>query len=326
MRIFSGIQPTGELHIGNYLGAIKQWLNLQEKQDCFFCIVDLHALTVPQDPKTFRRTVLEKAMEYYAVGLDPEKCIIFVQSTVKEHSELAWILNTVTPIGELERMIQYKDKAKKNRTHVNVGLFDYPVLMAADILLYKTDAVPVGQDQAQHLELTRFVAKRFNNKYGEVFVEPETILSKEAAKIMSLKNPKRKMSKTDGEDSYISLFESPDSIEKKIAKAVTDPGKEVTYSPNKKPGISNLLTIYAQFSGKTIKEVEREFKGEGYAPFKKALTNLLAEELDPFRKKNQELLSREVYVQELLSKGAEKARAIAAATMEEVREKVGLLD
>lgn len=325
MQILSGIQPTGELHIGNYSGAIKQWLDLQERHDCIFVIVDLHALTVPQDPKTFGKETLEKAMEYFAVGLDPEKCIIFVQSHVKEHTELVWILNTMTPISELERMTQYKDKAKKNRTNVNMGLFDYPVLMAADILLYKTEAVPVGEDQVQHLEFSRMIARKFNATYGETFIEPETLLVKQGAKIMSLKNPKRKMSKSEGPDSYISLFESPESIKKKVMKAVTDPGKEITYSVTKKPGISNLLTIYSLLANQPIKEVEKQFKRKGYASFKKSLTELLVKELEPFRRKKQEFLQREVYVQELLRHGAKRAQAIATSTMEKVREKVGIL-
>jgi len=326
MRIFSGIQPTGSLHIGNYLGAVRNWLALQQEHDCIYTIVDLHALVVTQDPKLFRQLILEKAIEYMAVGLDPERCIIFVQSHVKEHTELAWILNTITPLAELERMTQYKDKAQKNKKNINAGLFDYPVLMAADILLYKANAVPVGEDQAQHLELTRIIARKFNSLYGDTFPEPETLLPKQGARIMSLKNPKSKMSKSEGPDSYISLFDNPQLIRKKIAKAVTDPGKDIIYNPSKKPGVSNLLTIYSLFTEEPIAEIEQQFKGQGYSEFKKALEELLIEKLEPYRKKKHELLQRERYVQELLVQGAKKSRAIAEATMKEVREKVGLLE
>ncbi|MCH8048572.1 tryptophan--tRNA ligase, partial [Patescibacteria group bacterium] len=227
MRIFSGIQPTGQLHIGNYLGATKNWAELQTKHDCFFMIADLHALTTVQDPQQFSQTTLAKFVELLSVGLNPEKCIIFVQSRVKGHTDLAWILSTLTPLGELERMTQFKDKAKKQHTNINAGLLTYPTLMAADILLYKTQGVPVGKDQTQHLELTRTIAKKFNSTYGKVFPEPKTLLVKEGAKIMSLKEPKKKMSKSDTEESSIGSFEEPESIQKKIQRAVTDTGKEI---------------------------------------------------------------------------------------------------
>jgi len=221
MRILSGIQPTGELHLGNYLGALKQWIDLQNDHECFYMLADLHALTIPQDPKTFRKQVIEKAAEYVAVGLDPKRCTIFAQSDVKEHTELTWIFNTLTPISELERMTQYKDKSKKQQESSNVGLFDYPVLMAADILLYLPEAVPVGHDQIQHVELTRLIARKFNSKYGKIFLEPKPLLVKQGARIMSFKNPKNKMSKSDGPDSYISLFEEPEAIKKKIMSSPT---------------------------------------------------------------------------------------------------------
>ncbi len=313
------------MHIGNYLGAAKQWIELQEKNECFFLVVDLHALTVPQDPKTFSQTTLEKVIELLSVGLDPERCTIFVQSHIKEHTELAWILNTLTPIGELERMTQYKEKAKKYRQHLNVGLFDYPVLMAADILLYKAQGVPVGKDQVQHLELAHAIAKKFNTKYGKTFDEPKAILSKEGAKILSLTNPKKKMSKSDEPESMITLFESPESIGTKIMRAVTDTGKEIRYDPIKKPGISNLLTIYSLFAKEHIEDMEKKFQGRGYASFKKALGELLKEKLEPLRRKNEELRKREHYVKEILNQGARKARSIAQTTMEEVRKKIGLL-
>ena len=326
MRILSGIQPTGELHLGNYLGALKQWIALQNDHECFYMLADLHALTMPQDPKTFRKQVIEKAAEYIAVGLDPERCTIFVQSDVKEHTELAWIFNTLTPISELERMTQYKDKSKKQKGDSNVGLFDYPVLMAADILLYLPGAVPVGHDQIQHVELTRLIARKFNAKYGKTFLEPKPLLSKQGARIMSLKNPVNKMSKSDGQDSYISLFEEPEAIKKKIATALTDPGKEIVYDTVKKPGISNLLTIYSLFVNMPIPEVEKKFKNKGYADFKKSLSDVLTEELGPFRRKKQELLKKETAIEEILKKGRDKARSQAQATMQDVTKKIGLLN
>ena len=325
MRIFSGIQPTGQLHIGNYLGATKNWAELQAKHDCFFMIADLHALTTPQNPKEFSKTTLSKFIELLAVGLNPEKCIIFVQSHIKEHTELAWIFSTLTSLSELERMTQFKDKAKKQHTNVNAGLLTYPTLMAADILLYKTQGVPVGKDQTQHLELTRTIAKKFNSTYGKVFPEPETLLVKEGAKIMSLAQPLKKMSKSDAPESSIGIFEDPASIQKKIQRAMTDAGKEIVYNPAKKPGISNLLTIYSLFSDESLSQAEKRFKGKEYSVFKKALADLLARKLEPLRKKKEELDSRELYVQEILHQGEQKARSIAQATMQEVREKIGLL-
>ena len=325
MRIFSGIQPTGELHIGNYLGATKQWIELQKEHDCMFCIVDLHALTVFQNPETFRKATHNKVIELLSLGLDSEKCTIFIQSSVKEHAELAWILNTLTPVGELERMTQYKDKSKKHKDNINAGLLDYPVLMAADILLYKSQAVPVGQDQTQHLELARTLAKKFNATYGETFLEPKTMISQAGAKIMSLQDPAKKMSKSDGPETTIGIFEDPLSIQEKIMKAVTDAGKEIHYDPEKKPGISNLLTIYSLFANQPIKTIEKKFKGKAYAPFKKALGELLVQNLEPFRKKKKELETRELYVQEILRQSTRKAQSLASSTMEEVRKKIGLL-
>jgi len=326
MRIFSGIQPTGGMHIGNYLGATKNWAELQTKHDCFFMVADLHALTALQDPKQFSETTLEKFVELLSVGLNPEKCIIFLQSRIKEHAELAWIFSTLTPLGELERMTQFKDKAKKQRGNINAGLLTYPALMASDILLYKTQGVPVGKDQTQHLELTRTIAKKFNATYGKTFPEPETILVKEGAKIMSLKEPKKKMSKSDASESFIGIFEEPESIHKKIRGAVTDTGKEIKYNPAKKPGISNLLTIYSLFSDESMPQVEKRFKGKEYVTFKKSLADLLAKKLGPLRKKKKELDSRELYVKEILHQGEKRARSIAKTTMEEVREKIGLLE
>lgn len=324
MRVFSGIQPTGIIHIGNYLGAIKQWLELQEKNECLFCIVDLHALTVPFDQKNLEKAILEKAIVYLAAGIDPEKSIIFVQSQVKEHSELAWLLNTVTPIGDLVRMTQYKEKAKKFKNNLNAGLLNYPILMAADIMLYQTDIVPVGEDQKQHVELTRTIARKFNQRFGQTFKVPEVKLPKTGAKIMSLTEPTKKMSKTDAIESYIGLFDTPEEIKAKIMKAVTDTGKIIKYNPKQKPGVSNLLTIYSLFSGKTIKELEKKFKTKGYSNLKKSLSELLINYFEPFRRKRKELLVREVYVKEILSRGAKRAQILASSTIQETRKKMGL--
>jgi tryptophanyl-tRNA synthetase len=324
MRIFSGIRPTGNIHIGNYLGAIKQWIELQEKNECIFCIVDLHAITTPYDPKELQKNIMDTAAIYLAAGVNPDKSVIFVQSQVKEHSELAWLLETITPMGELSRMTQFKEKSKQHKDYINAGLFAYPVLMAADILLYKGQGVPVGEDQKQHVELTRTIAKKFNQKFDKIFDEPEAILPKTGARIMSLTDPKKKMSKTDDPKSYISLFDSPEAITKKIMSAETDSGKDVTYNATKKPGISNLLTIYSLISGKTTQELEKQFKGKGYGEFKKSLAQALVNYLEPFRRKQVELQTRDVYVQEILNKGASRAKTIAETTMQEVREKMGL--
>ena len=332
MRIFSGIRPTGNIHIGNYLGAVKQWIALQETNECVFCIVDLHAITTPYDPKELQKNVIDAASIYLAAGVNPEKSIIFVQSAVKEHAELAWLLETITPMGELNRMTQYKEKSKQYKDYVNAGLLNYPVLMAADILLYKAAGVPVGKDQEQHVELARTIAKKFNQKFahstgsgqGEVFPEPKTIMPKAGAKIMSLTDPKKKMSKSDDKKSYISLFDSPEDITKKIMSATTDSGKDVTYNVTKKPGISNLLTIYSLITDRSIEDIQREFTKKSYSEFKKSLANVLVNYLEPFRRKQKELSTRDVYVKEILNKGAARAKIIAETTMKDVREKMGL--
>jgi len=325
MRIFSGVRPTGELHIGNYLGAIKQWILLQEKNECVFCIVDLHGITTPYEPKELQKNILDVAITYLAAGLNPEKCIFFVQSQVKEHSELAWLLGTITPLAELQRMTQFKEKAKKHKEYINAGLLNYPILMAADILLYQTDLVPVGKDQEQHVELARTIARKFNQSFGQTFKTPEVLLPKIGAKIMSLQNPKKKMSKTDDPRGCLGLFDEPEEIQKKIMSAVTDTGKVIKYDPEKKPGISNLLTIYSLFSEKSIKEIEKKFKGKGYAEFKKSLAELLINSLEPFRRKRKELILREVYVREILEQGRKRAQIIAQSTLQEVRKKMGLI-
>ncbi len=325
MKIFSGVQPTNQLHIGNYLGAIKQWVALQENNECIYCIVDLHALTIPYDPKQLPAKIRETVVALIAAGLDPEKCIIFAQSQIKEHAELAWLLNTICPLGELERMTQYKDKSKKFKDNINVGLLDYPVLMAGDILLYKAGGVPVGKDQEQHVELTRTLARKFNQKFGKVFDEPKSLILQEGAKIMSLMDPKKKMSKSDDAKSCIFLFDAPEAITKKIMAAATDSGKDIKYNLTKKPGISNLLMIYSLLTGKTTQELEKEFAGKNYGEFKKSLAEVLVNYLEPFRKKQTEFAARDVYVQEILKQGATKAQKIAETTMREVKQKMGLI-
>lgn len=324
MRIISGIQPTGQLHIGNYLGAIKQWTELQNKEECIFFIADLHSLTVPYEPKELQNNILEAAIAYLAAGIDPSKSIFFVQSKVKEHTELTWILNSVCPVGDLERMIQFKEKAKQFKKNINAGLLTYPTLMAADILLYKAESVPVGKDQVQHIELAREIARRFNQRYGKTFPEPKPLLS-EGAKIMSLTDPKKKMSKSSGPEGCLFLFDEPETIRKKIMSAVTDTGKEVKFSARTKPGISNLLIVYSLISGKKVKELEGEFKNKNYSEFKKSLAEALVNFLEPFRNKKRELVSRKIYIDEILRMGANKARSLAESTMQEVSSKTGLM-
>jgi tryptophanyl-tRNA synthetase len=324
MRIFSGIRPTGDIHIGNYLGAIKQWINLQENNECVFCVVDMHAITTPYEPKELQKNIIDVASIYMAAGVNPEKSIIFVQSEVKEHTELAWLLGTITPMGELSRMTQFKEKSKKHKDYINAGLFNYPVLMASDILLYKSHAVPVGKDQEQHVELSRSIAKKFNQKFGKTFDEPKTILPKTGAKIMSLTDPKKKMSKSDDPKSYISLFDSPENITKKIMSSTTDSGKDVRYNITKKPGISNLLTIYSLLTDRAIEDIEKDFVKECYADFKKSLAEVVVNYLEPFRRKQKELQTRDVYVKEILNKGASRAKIIAENTMQEVKSKMGI--
>ena len=324
MRVLSGIQPTGLIHIGNYLGAIRQFLELQEKNECLFFIADLHTLTEPYDIEDFQKNILDATISYLAAGLDPKKCILFIQSQIKEHAELAWLLSTVTPVGDLLRMTQYKEKSRQFKKAVNAGLLNYPILMAADILLYQAEIVPVGKDQQQHVELARTIARKFNSKFSETFKIPEAQILKFGAKIMALDNPKKKMAKSSPEGCLF-IFDEPDIIRKKIMAAVTDPGKEIKFDLRKKPGISNLLTIYSLFSGRSIKKLERDFKERGYETFKKSLAKLLISYLEPFHKKRKELLKREVYVKEILEKGKNQAEKIAKLTMVDVRRKMGLI-
>ena len=323
MRILSGIQPTGSIHIGSYLGAIKQWVRLQDKEECIFFIADLHALTIPRNPKTFKKEVMETAAELVAAGLNPNKCIIFVQSQIKEHTELAWLLNTITPVGELERMTQYKTKAKQFKQNINAGLLNYPVLQAADILLYGTDLVPVGKDQVQHLELTRTIARKFNQKFEKTFKEPKPLLLQVGQKIMALQAPEKKMSKSLPK-TCLYLFDSPQEIKQKIMTAITDTGKEIKYNVSTKPGISNLLTIYSLFSDRPIKEIEKKFKGKGYQVFKEKLAQLLIKKLEPFRKKKKELELHQTLLGKILEDGRKRAQVIAQETMKKVRKNMGL--
>jgi tryptophanyl-tRNA synthetase len=324
MRIFSGIQPTGKLHIGNYFGAISQFIELQKENECIFSIVDLHAITVPYSPKELQKNILETAISFLALGINPEKSIIFVQSQIKEHSELAWLLGTLAPIGDLLRMSQYKEKLKQYKGQAGAGLLNYPILQAADILLYKAELVPVGEDQKQHIEFARELARRFNKKFGQTFPEPKIKIPEFGAKIMDLKDPTKKMSKTRPEGCLF-IFDDPKEVKKKIMSAVTDTQKVIKYDPKRKPGISNLLVIYSLFSKKPIEKIEEKFKNGSYEKFKKALVEIVIKSLEPFWKKRETLLKREVFVKEILEKGRQKAQAIAQSTIQEVKEKMGLI-
>ncbi|ADH61012.1 tryptophanyl-tRNA synthetase [Thermoanaerobacter mathranii subsp. mathranii str. A3] len=322
-RVFSGVQPSGDIHIGNYLGAMRQFVALQEDYECFFCVVDLHALTVPQDPIKLKENTIELAGLYLAIGLDPKKVNLFVQSHVSAHAELAWLLQCMTYFGELSRMTQFKEKSKGKET-VSVGLFTYPDLMAADILLYNTHYVPVGEDQKQHLELTRDIAQRFNNRFGETFVVPEPMILKFGARIMSLTDPTKKMSKSDSDpNNRINLLDEPSVIKKKIMRAVTDSETEIRLDWENKPGVSNLLTIYSLFTGMEIEEVVNKFKGQGYGTLKKELAEVVIDKLTVIQK-NYKDLSRD-YVLKVLKEGAERAQAVAEKTLKEVKEKMGLI-
>lgn len=322
-RVFSGVQPSGDIHIGNYLGAMKQFVALQDDYDCFFCVVDLHALTVPQDPVELKKNTIKLAALYMAIGLDPKKVTLFVQSHVSAHAELAWLLQCITYFGELSRMTQFKEKSK-GKESVSVGLFTYPDLMAADILLYKTHYVPVGEDQKQHLELTRDVAQRFNNRFGETFVIPEPMILKFGARIMSLTDPTKKMSKSDADpNNRVNLLDDPDTIYRKIMKAVTDSESEIRLDWEKKPGISNLLTIYSLFTGMEVDEVVNKFKGQGYGTLKKELAEVVIDRLSVIQKNYRDISEEEVL--RVLKEGAERAEAVAVETLKEVKEKMGLI-
>ncbi|MCF7820432.1 MAG: tryptophan--tRNA ligase [Candidatus Pacebacteria bacterium] len=322
--IFSGVQPSGNLHLGNYLGAISRWANLQDKNQCIFCVVDYHAITIKQDPLELKKNIIETAKIYLASGIDPKKSIIFQQSQVSEHTELAWILNCVSArMSDLNKMTQYKDKAEGNE-NVSVGLFDYPVLMASDILLYNTDLVPTGEDQKQHVELSRTLAKRFNSQYKELFRIPEPLIERSGARIMGLDDAFKKMSKSaKSEFNYIGLLDSPEQARKKIMKAVTDTGSEIKYDKENKPAISNLLTIYSLLSKKTIKELEVDYKGRGYGDFKKDLAEVVINFLSDFQKRYNKISDKEVV--SVLLKGKKKAKNIAEKKLSEVKKSLGVL-
>jgi len=321
----SGIQASGNLHIGNYIGAIKQFVELQDKYNMFVFVADLHAITVPQDPKKLEAQTMDTILTYLACGLDPKKTTIFVQSHVHEHAELGWILNTITPLGELERMTQFKDKTQGQKS-VLAGILNYPTLMAADILLYKPDAVPVGQDQLQHLELARTLARKFNSKFGETFKEPKALIQKEGARIMGLDDPTKKMSKSASPANRIELLDSETAIRKKIMSAVTDSGSEIKFDPQTKPAISNLLVIYSQMTGKAIANLEKQYHGSGYAKFKTELAEAVIASLAPIRVKYAELAKNKTNVLKVLQEGRKKAEKTAEATMKDVRKKIGLLE
>lgn len=322
-RVFSGVQPTGNIHLGNYLGALKQFVELQEDHECIYCIVDMHAITVPQDPKTLKEHILDVAALYLAVGVDPEKSIVFVQSDVPGHAELSWVLTCNSYTGELSRMTQFKDKSK-NKESAPTGLFTYPVLMAADILLYDTDVVPVGNDQKQHIELCRDLAVRVNGKYPDTFVIPDGRFLKEGARIMALDDPSKKMSKSaENIHSRISLLDEPSKIKKSIMKATTDSEGVIRFDVENKPGISNLLNIYSVLSGTSIPELEKTYEGKGYGDFKKDLVEVTCETLAPIRTRFEEIRHSDELI-EVLKDGAQKADAIAQKTMKRVKENFGL--
>lgn len=323
-RVFSGIQPTGDIHIGNYIGAIRNWVSSQSEYENLFCIVDLHAITVAQPPGLLKLKTRELAGLLIAAGIDPTESSLFVQSQVSAHAELAWILNCFIPMGWMERMTQFKEKSKKQKENVSVGLFDYPALMAADILLYETDLVPVGEDQKQHLELTRDVAQRFNSLYGETFKLPEPVIPRVGARIMGLDDPTKKMSKSEGRSGHsVRLLDSPEEIRAKIMKAVTDPGKEILFDESK-PGIHNLLTIFQVFTGREKTEIEGHFEGKGYAELKREAAEAVIEALRPLQKKFKELSESPGYIDSLLVQGAEKARPMAEKILRRVKERIGL--
>ena len=324
--LLSGIQPSGNLMIGNYVGALDNWVRLQDEYDCLFVLVDMHAITIRQDPKALRERCYDFLALYMACGLDPEKHLIFVQSHVPAHAELAWVLSCFTYMGELNRMTQFKDKAKKQGVNVGAGLFNYPTLMAADILLYQAELVPVGEDQKQHLEMTRDIAERFNNIYSETFRIPEIFVPPLGARVMSLQNPKAKMSKSDeDEDSYLALLDPPDVIRNKIKKAVTDSGKEIVYDEEKKSAVSNLLTIHSCLSGESLDSLAEKYAGKGYAVFKQDLAEVVVEALRPIQERYRKIREDHKGLTRTLARGGEEARKRARATMDKVYDKLGFI-
>ncbi len=327
-RVLSGIQPTADsFHLGNYLGAVRQWVELQNSHDAFYCVVDLHALTVENEPAVLRRRTLIAAAQLIALGLDPEKCTLFIQSHVPEHNQLGWVLECIAGFGEASRMTQFKDKSQKSGAdRTVVGLFTYPILQAADIMLYQANLVPVGEDQRQHIELTRDLGQRFNSRYGQTFIIPEAHILKSAAKINDLQDPTAKMSKSAASNAgVIDILDSADVNVKKIKSAVTDAGKEVIFDEKSKPGVSNLLTIHSALSGKSIPDLENEFAGKGYGDFKLAVAEVVTDFFAPVRQKTQELLADEAALLQLLAVGSQKARDVAAKTLAQTYSALGLV-
>ena len=328
LRVLSGIQPTADsFHLGNYLGALRQWVALQDSYDAFYCVVDLHAITVPQDPALLTGRTRVAAAQLLGAGLDPDRCTLFVQSHVPEHTELAWILGCMTGFGEASRMTQFKDKSsKEGQEQASVGLFTYPILQAADILLYQADQVPVGEDQRQHLELSRTLAQRFNHRYGQTFVPPQPYILAEVAKIYDLQDPAAKMSKSSSSvQGIVDVLDEPEAIRRKIARAVTDPGSEVRADPEAKPGVTNLLRIYSALSGEPVATLEAKYAGAGYGAFKKDLAEVVVGAFAPIREQTQRILADEAGLDRVLARGAARAREVAGQTMTTVRDRLGLL-
>ena len=321
--VYSAVQPSGNLTIGNYVGSIRNWIDMQDDYTCYFAIANMHAITVKQDPALLRRHTLELAALYIACGLDPEKCALYVQSMVPQHAELCWTLNTVTYVGEMQRMTQFKDKSAKHADNINMGLMDYPVLMAADILLYLADYVPVGADQTQHVEIARDIAIRFNNRYGETFRVPQALIVKQGAKIMSLQEPTKKMSKSDENiNASVYLSDDKDTVIRKSRRAVTDSDNRIIAS-EEKPGVTNLLTIYCAFRGCTLEEAQKEFEGKGYGDFKLAVGETVADAIAPVQAEQKRLLADKAYLSGVLKEGAERAFRTARRTLNKVYRKVG---
>lgn len=324
-RILSGIQPSGALHLGNYIGAVRQWLELQEDNDVFFMIADYHAITTPQDPQELYDNIHSLAAMYVAIGLDPEKVTLFKQSDVPAHTELSWILSTIAKMGEMERMTQYKEKVYQQKKHNNLGLFTYPVLMAADILLYQPHMVPVGEDQKQHVELTRNLAERFNGQFGETFRVPDVMHPKQGARIMSLDDPNKKMSKSaTSKWGFVSLIDPPDVVMKKVKKAVTDSGSEITATADK-PALTNLLTIFSAVTGKSIGDLENEYQGKQYGEFKSDLGEAIVEFLKPIQARYNDLIANHSALQDVLKTGQDRAEAVANITLTDVKTKLGVI-
>ena len=324
--IFSGIQPSGTLTLGNYIGALRNFKKLEDEYQCIYCVVDMHAITVRQDPAALRKRCLELAATYIATGLDPKKNVIYCQSHVSGHAELSWILNCFTYMGELNRMTQFKDKSAKHADNINAGLFTYPVLMASDILLFQTDLVPIGADQKQHLELTRDIAQRFNGVYGDVFTIPEGYFGKVGSRIMSLQEPTRKMSKSDPEETYIALLDPPDVIRRKVKRAVTDSDAEIRFDPENKPGVTNLLSIIAALSDQTPDQVAAELAGQGYGKLKERVSDCVIAALEPMQAEHKRLMADKAYLQGVLDENAEIANRMAMKTLRKVQRKVGFAD